>query len=534
MSLCPVCTDSLDSARSFRVKRYEYVRCGRCGHLTRRGEPVAQFSLPAEVKYLRWPWVRRMLENYDRGRVRQYRNVFGRYESPHVLDVGAGPMLTARTLGEMGIGYTGVEPNPRWQEFVPPSDVEVIRGTLAEVPGECFGRANVVFLFHVVEHFPDPVGELSRLVDRCGEGTSIVARTPDAGSLGFRLWRRLWYPLCPDEHPGLFSKESLMLALLRSGPVEVQRCASSGFYGDTFLSCGWTMKRLLRIEWLSIGLTALLSPLFIAADVLVGSLARLLGRSGEVDLVCQKRDDDFVFASFVIPAYNESTRIGRALDAIHRAIAAAPLPPERFEILVVDNASEDNTAEIAKSKGARVVPLQDRHISKARNFGGRNARGQYLVFVDADVEVDEGFVVELIRGAARYQIDTAGARLHINDDGGASASRLGNVMMGILRDWFGASFSLFIMRREVFERHGGFDERVYAYEDVHWLIKVKCLGYIGKCRRYRVLRRCRASVSSRAARRRGTGVSYLKHALFPWLRYSKKHCEYWYANRPSD
>src|ERR1700680_3905394 len=85
--------------------------------------------------------------------------------------------------------------------------------------------------------------------------------------------------------------------------------------------------------------------------------------------------------SFIVPAYNEELELPSTLSAIH---AAATASPEPYEIIVVDDASTDATAQIAKSAGAVVVPGHYRQIAAVRNAGARAARGDVLFFVDAD------------------------------------------------------------------------------------------------------------------------------------------------------
>ena len=82
--------------------------------------------------------------------------------------------------------------------------------------------------------------------------------------------------------------------------------------------------------------------------------------------------------SVVIPAYNESKRITQAIAAI-RAQSEAP-----YEIVVVDDGSQDDTAAVASKLGARVIRQQNGGVAAARNTGIRESTGDWIAFCDAD------------------------------------------------------------------------------------------------------------------------------------------------------
>lgn len=166
--------------------------------------------------------------------------------------------------------------------------------------------------------------------------------------------------------------------------------------------------------------------------------------------------------SFVVPAYNESKALAGTLEAIHAAMA----PIGRcYEIVVADDASTDATPDIARNSGARVVPVQFRQIARTRNAGARAARGDKLVFVDADTRVNEtllraafsAFDAGAVGGGARPKFE-AGAPLWSR-----FAMRLVVGPMAMLR--LAAGCFVFV-RRAPFEAVGGFDERHFAGEEV--------------------------------------------------------------------
>src|SRR5262249_48099102 len=89
--------------------------------------------------------------------------------------------------------------------------------------------------------------------------------------------------------------------------------------------------------------------------------------------------------SIVLPCLNEEEAIGGCIDTIHEIITQGGISAE---ILVVDNASTDRSAEIARAHGARVVSQPERGYGNAYLKGFAEARGRFIVMADADNTYD--------------------------------------------------------------------------------------------------------------------------------------------------
>jgi dolichyl-phosphate beta-glucosyltransferase len=111
------------------------------------------------------------------------------------------------------------------------------------------------------------------------------------------------------------------------------------------------------------------------------------------------------FLSLIVPAYNESQRIGASLAAMSDYLGASDLP---YEIIVVDDGSTDNTTAILADAAARDPHLRsigytpNRGKGCAVRTGMLAARGEYYMFIDADlsipVEIAADFLVALRGG----------------------------------------------------------------------------------------------------------------------------------------
>jgi glycosyltransferase involved in cell wall biosynthesis len=103
----------------------------------------------------------------------------------------------------------------------------------------------------------------------------------------------------------------------------------------------------------------------------------------------------------IVPAFNEADRIGEVL----RTVRSAPLP---LEIVVVNDGSQDETAEVARSiEGVRVVDLpENRGKGGAMYLGVRATRADLILFLDADlIGLQPEHVVDLLLPVARGETE---------------------------------------------------------------------------------------------------------------------------------
>src|SRR3989304_6972231 len=88
--------------------------------------------------------------------------------------------------------------------------------------------------------------------------------------------------------------------------------------------------------------------------------------------------------SVIIALYNAENVIGRCLESVYRSSF------KDYEVIVVDDCSTDNSYEVAKRFPCRLFSLSvNSGPAQARNFGVEQSKGDILLFIDSDTEVDK-------------------------------------------------------------------------------------------------------------------------------------------------
>ena len=207
------------------------------------------------------------------------------------------------------------------------------------------------------------------------------------------------------------------------------------------------------------------------------------------------------------------------------------------ELIVVDNNSSDSTTEVAKNNGAdRVVFEPHNQIARARNAGAEAVPEiEYLIFIDADTLITSELLSIALKNLQSGEIAAGGAGVLMDQ-------KVSPIVDLITITWNKASVifnyaagSFFYTRRDAYEAGGGFDETVYAGEEI-WLAKrIKRWARKQKMR-FVVISDPPVITSGRKSEWFSTGQFIWQLAIIffcPWAMRNRKFCQLWYR-RPAD
>ena len=178
--------------------------------------------------------------------------------------------------------------------------------------------------------------------------------------------------------------------------------------------------------------------------------------------------------SLIIPAYNEEAHLARLLNSVDKARSCYTGRPDDIEVVVVDNASTDSTADLALIRGCQVVREEKRVIAAVRNAGALNAQGQVFVCVDADNIIHPDTFNAIDRSLSTGKVIA-----------GASGVKMQRISLGIAVTYMlmvplvwitGMDTGVVFCRREDFEEIGGYNEDRLFAEDVQFLWDLMLLG----------------------------------------------------------
>lgn len=241
------------------------------------------------------------------------------------------------------------------------------------------------------------------------------------------------------------------------------------------------------------------------------AIAAHLERCGLQGEVIRKKDFGFYrvryqvqgtpLVSIIIPNKDEKETLKKCLESVLDKTKYS-----NYEIIIVENNSKtdeifDYYKEIDGRNRIRVV-YWDREFnySAINNFGARHASGEYLVFLNNDMEiVSEDWLDELLGHCSRPGTGIVGARLYYPDDtiqhagiivgiGGIGGSLFVGMKRGhggylhkesLQQDLSAVTAACMMVSREAFEAVGGLEEKLaVAFNDVDFCLRVRALGYL--------------------------------------------------------
>ncbi len=191
---------------------------------------------------------------------------------------------------------------------------------------------------------------------------------------------------------------------------------------------------------------------------------------------------DFPFVSVIVPVFNDAQRVGKCIGAL----LAQTYPRDRYEIIVVDNGSSDESRRVVREYPVKLlVENAVKSSYAARNKGIQNARGEVIAFTDADCIPHPDWIEKGVGNLiSTPNCGLVGGKIEIffRQSGRPNAVEVYDSIMGFNQKedveiyHFGSTANVFTSK-EVFDRVGLFDDRLKSGGDNQWGRRVYAAGY---------------------------------------------------------
>lgn len=209
---------------------------------------------------------------------------------------------------------------------------------------------------------------------------------------------------------------------------------------------------------------------------------------------------DKPLVSILIPNKDQADTLAACINSIKQKTEYP-----NYEIIVIENNSEEETTfsyyKEIEGENVKVVYWDGEfNYSAINNFGVRHASGEYLLFLNNDIEVIRGdWLGEMLANCQRKEVGIVGAKLYYPDDTVQHAGIVvgiggiaGNMFVGLKRGYTGymhkaviqqdlsaVTAACMMIKREVFQQVEGFEEKLkVAFNDVDLCLKVRKAGYL--------------------------------------------------------
>lgn len=206
--------------------------------------------------------------------------------------------------------------------------------------------------------------------------------------------------------------------------------------------------------------------------------------------------------SIIIPTLNEEKYLPLLLESIKGQGF------NNYEIIVADAGSKDKTIEIAKNYGCRIIP--GGLPAKGRNEGAKAAKGDLLLFLDADAVLPENFFEKSLKEFKKRNLEIASFCLlpvEKNKLYSFFFTFFYNLPIILLEKILPHAAMGILIKKELFEKLNGFDEDITLAEDHYLARRAKKLG------KYGIIRAAKIFVSTRRFKKEGWFKTYFKYLL---------------------
>lgn len=227
--------------------------------------------------------------------------------------------------------------------------------------------------------------------------------------------------------------------------------------------------------------------------------------------------------SIIIPAYNEEKYIRPCLQSVFALKKISDC-----EVIVVNNASTDGTEFIVKNNFPEVKLINEprKGLTIAYNRGAKEAKGEILVFVDADVVLPKDHLEKILKEFKKNPKLVALSGPYIYKDGDFFAKLISSLAIlfiafpaelifnRLLNLGAGITSGNSAIKKEAFEKIGGFNENIFYGLDTDLTLRIRKIGKV----RYNFF--LRVESSSRRLKKEGTLITlfrYIVNLIWPYI-----------------
>jgi len=195
---------------------------------------------------------------------------------------------------------------------------------------------------------------------------------------------------------------------------------------------------------------------------------------------------NFPFISIVVPVYNEEKNIRKCLDSLLNQ----DYPEDKYEIIVIDGNSEDNTKKIVKKySDIKVLDNPERNTAVGRNIGIKNSKGNYILNFSGHASAEKNLLSILSKKLVGANKELAGVGCRFETVGSNYISKGIHFVLASKLGGFGTTFNqpekecfmdsiaFTLYRKEVFDKIGLFDPDFWIGQDGELNLRIKEKGY---------------------------------------------------------